>query len=269
MYKGIGIALALLASSTARASPWVKAPGAVFLEAGVSRFQEGVIFGERSDTGLDFDSTSYTIYGEVGLPLRSQILFSFPYVVARNRTLSGLGFVSHTIGDARIELDRSILDDPALPITAGLEVKLPLYTRAAEDDLPNEVSIYPSGSFPDPGDGNVDLLPKLSIGLSSLPYWLTAELGYRLRFGDFDDALFAAVSGGAFIIPESFAAFAYVSTDLSPGRQLVYVQLRALVRSTASWLPKFGLALGPGAVVYAAEARAGLDFSFSITYESP
>jgi hypothetical protein len=269
-------ALCCLWSVSAAAGPWVKKPAEAYLKLGVASFTAEESFNQGVSTGLAYTGVTGNLYAEVGLPSDLQLVVDLPYVMATNQSPQGVNYIQRTFGDARVELDYALL--PELPLTFGLETKIPLYTPVAmRQDSQIQAWDQSRNNFPDPGDGNIDITPKLMTGYSfyPVPAWITAELGYRLRLGGFVDGVFAAASGGVFVWPEHLALGVYANTVVNLGededltrratREFVYVQGYALL-TAAPLAPELSLTAGVGQIVYAKNSAAGQDLSLGVSY---
>lgn len=266
----------VLVSAPAWGGPWVKQPGDAFVKVGAAQFTAEESFNQGVSTGLAYTGLTSNLYAEVGLPSDLQVVLDLPFVVATNQSPRGVNYTQRVFGDARVELDYALL--PELPLALGLEAKIPLYTPVAQrQDAEIEAWASSRESFPDPGDGNLDLTPKLMSGYSfyPVPAWVTGELGYRLRLGGFVDGVFAAVSGGIFVWPEQVALGVYANAVLNLGededlsvratREFVYVQGYALI-TAAPLLPALTVTVGVGEIVFARNSAAGRDLSVGVSY---
>lgn len=267
----------LLMASSAEAGPWVKKPGEVYTKVGVASFEAEESFNQGVSTGLSYTGLTYNLYAEAGIVENLQAVVDLPFVVATNASPQGVNYTQRTLGDARFELNYAILPD--FPLTFGVETKIPLYSTIAErNDADIQAWSRSKIKFPDPGDGNIDITPKLLTGYSfyPVPAWITAELGYRFRLDGFSDGIFAAVSGGIFVVPDWVALGVFANTvinieeDEDPAeqatREFVYVQGYALI-SAKKFVDGVSLSLGFGNIVYAKNSAAGQDFSLGMSYE--
>lgn len=264
----------LAASATARAGPWVKKPGEAYVKAGATWFEAEEGFNQGISTGLAYTGITYNVYAEVGLPGDVQIVADVPLVLATNQSAAGVNYHNRTLGDARFEVDYALLPD--LPLTLGLEAKVPLYTPLADGG--SDIEQYPrsTAKFPDAGDGNLDLTPKLLFGYSffPVPAWATAELGYRARLGGFADGLHWALGGGIFAVEDvlAFGVFASgvvnLQEDEDPAAQQTkeygYGQAYVLVKGLPID-PDLGLTVSAGRIVYARNSSLGTDVSVGVS----
>jgi hypothetical protein len=271
---GLVAAALLAAASSASAGPWVKKAGEGYVKAGATWFEAQEGFNQGISTGLAYTGITYNIYGEIGLPGDLQLVADIPLVLATNQSSGGVNYHNSTFGDARFELDYALLPD--LPLTVGLEAKVPLYTPLAEGDA---LRPYPRSTekFPDAGDGNVDLTPKLLFGYSfhPVPAWATAELGYRARLGGFADGVHWSVGGGIFAVPDYLAFGVYTSgvinvqEDDDPAAQQTkefsYGQVYALGKGLP-FDPDLGLTLSVGRILHARNSSLGTDVSLGVSH---
>ena len=256
----------------------MNALGDGYLKLGLSYFSASESFNRGVPMGLDYDAITTNLYAEVGLPAGLQIIFDLPYVIATNTSDEAVAYTNHTLGDGRIQLDYAI--PVGIPLAVGVEVKIPLYQPVNEDAVDGLIDVdgrpWPTTVFPEVGDDNVDITPKVMIGYSMpFPMWISAELGYRVRLAGFADGIFAALSVGGFVWPDHIAVGAYsnaifnVQDDPEPEikatSESVYLQGYVLV-TAAPWQPDLGLTLAVGRIVRAENANTGTDFSVAISY---
>jgi hypothetical protein len=265
----------LIAASTASAGPWVKEVGEAFVKVAATAFQTEQGFNQGIATGLAYNAVTYNVYAEVGLPGGLQLVTDVPFVTAVNASPAGVNYRNRTFGDARFELDYALLPD--FPLTLGVETKVPLYAPIA--DQPEVAENYPrsASKFPDAGDGNVDVTPKLLVGWSfhPTPAWATAELGYRARFGEFADGLYWAAGGGIFVVPNHFAIGVYASGVLNleedadatraQTKEYGYAQGYLLLQGLPLD-PELGLNLSAGGIFFARNAARGVDFTVGLSH---
>ncbi|MEL6179093.1 MAG: hypothetical protein AAFS10_09070 [Myxococcota bacterium] len=265
-----------VAASDAEAGPWVRAPGSTFTKLNMAQFSADQSFNQGVDTGLQYVGTTFNIYHEMGLPYRLQLITDLPFVMGRNNSAEGVNYLNNTLGDARFELGYGLIE--GLPILLAVETKIPLYETVANDDETFEDFRATRTNFPDAGDGNTDVTPKIGFGVSfhPLPAWLTGELGYRVRYGGFADGIFASLGGGVFVLEDHIAlnffsnAVFNVEDDPNPEvratREFVYVQGSIFARHN-QWVEGLGISVGAGWLPYSQNAAAGRDISIGISYE--
>ncbi|MBH23277.1 MAG: hypothetical protein CMH57_02210 [Myxococcales bacterium] len=268
-------ALSLIAS-TGEAGPWVRKPGSTYTKLNLARFSADQSFNQGVDTGLQYMGTTVNLYNEIGLPYRLQLITDVPYVFGRNNSPQGVNYLNNTFGDARFELGHGLVE--GLPLLLAVEAKLPFYSTVADDDETFSAFSATRESFPDAGDGNVDVTPKVGAGYSfhPIPAWVTAELGYRVRLDGFADGIFASLGGGVFVLGEHVAlnmfsnAVFNVEDDPNPElratREFVYVQGSVFARYQP-WFEGLGLSVGVGWLPYTKNAAAGNDISVGLSYE--
>lgn len=276
----IGVALAVLplCASSVCAGPWIKDLGDGFVKVAFTSFEAEQSFNQGVSTGLAYVGQTTNVYAEAGLGGGFQLIGDLPLVVGTNTSPAGVNYVNATLGDMRLELNYGLLDG-VFPVALGVETKWPLYTPVAEQGA-GGAGAFPRSraNFPDPGDGNVDATFKVLSGVSLYPWpaWLTAELGYRTRFGGFADGIFAVLGGGAFLWPEHVAvgffsnAVVNVEEDPNPARrstrEFTYVQGYVLITGAPA-LPGLALTASVGSIITARNAARGDDFSVGVSYE--
>lgn len=125
-----------------------------------------------------FDDYSLYFYGEYGLFDRTTIILNLPSVkrsINETNTVRGTttGFLA---GDFELQVKYQFLDRPIVA-SALIGTKVPA-TYKVED-------------FPPLGNGKTDFDAKLLLGASlyPIPAYLTGDIGYRLRGGDFEDEI--------------------------------------------------------------------------------
>lgn len=262
----------------AEAGPWVHPFGHGYVKLGLSYFTAESSFQQGVPVGLSYDAFTTNVYAEVGLPARLQLIVDVPYVVATNTSDTAAEYHNHTFGDARVELDYGL--PVAFPLAVGVEVKIPLYGQVADMGSSGLIDVdgrpWPTTLFPDVGDDNVDITPKVMFGYSlGVPVWFTAELGYRARLNGFADGIYTALSVGGFVWPNHIAVGVYssavinVQEDRDPAvmatREFVFLQGYVLL-TAAPWQPDLGLTLGVGRIVHAENTNTGTDFSVGVSY---
>lgn len=285
----LGAALAFLGgallvwSAPAHAGPWVKEAGDGYLKLGLSQYEADESFNFGVATGLSYTGTLANLYAEFGLPGDTQLVADVPFVWGVNTSPQGVLYEQRSLGDGRFELDWAPLKALApadselrgLPLALGVEVKVPLYANLADRD---DVGAWDDSieKFPNAGDGNVDVTPKLLAGLSFHPFpgWATAELGYRARFGGFVDGLWLAGGAGVFVWPDWIALGVYgnalvnftedADLHVRASREFAYAQGYILLQSP--YAPGLGLNAGFGRLVWSRNASAGQDLSLGVSY---
>ena len=130
------------------------------------------------DYPVKFDDHAVYFYGEYGLFSRTSIILSAPTFKQSINEASGVrgkttGFVA---GDFELQAKYQFLDKPI--VASGLiGTKIPV--------------VYNVVDFPPLGNGETDYDVKLLLGFSlyPIPAYLTGDIGYRLRGGDFEDEI--------------------------------------------------------------------------------
>lgn len=125
-----------------------------------------------------FDDRAIYFYGEYGLFNRTTLILSAPTFkqsVNEANSLRGTttGFLA---GDIEVQAKYQFLDKPI--VASGLiGIKIP--------------AIYDPITFPPLGNGETDLDAKLLLGASlyPIPAYLTGDIGYRKRGGEFVDEI--------------------------------------------------------------------------------
>lgn len=276
---GALVVTALFCASQASAGPWVHELGHGYIKAGVTAFSAEESFNRGVAVGTDFNSVTTNVYGEIGLGNGIQLILDVPYIVATNTASTDIAYRHNTLGDGRFQLDYALI--PGLPLALGFEVKVPMYRSVSERDDGGVIDVdgetWPSTLFPEVGDDNIDLTPKVMIGygLRQWPAWMSLELGYKVRLSGFSDGISAAASVGAFVWPEHIALNLYASglfnlqDDINPelkaSKEFVYVQGSVLI-TAAPWQPDLGLSLFAGGIPWAQNSSQGMDFGAGISY---
>lgn len=186
-----GLLAALLTTCTsaaAHAGPWLLEQGAGYAKLAVSQFNTDTYYRGAEATELSFTGTTLSFYGEIGLPGPVQAIVSVPFVFAANHSSNDVSFRNNGFGDATIAVEVSPIEH--IPWVMGVQVAAPLYTLVSGRTLSAELGAE-KNSFPELGDGTVDLTAYGSVGTSLpvVPGWLTASAGYRKRFGEFSDGV--------------------------------------------------------------------------------
>lgn len=279
--KSLSVTLLIvaLAAPTASAGPWVQGFGHGYIKAGVNYFSASQSFVRGNPVDMAYRSVTTNVYAELGLPARLQFIMDLPYVVATNTASTDTEYRNHTLGDGRIELDFAPIE--GFPFSIGLETKLPLYDAVAEQGDGGVIQVdgetWPTAIFPEVGDDNIDLTPKLMIGhaFRTFPVWLSAELGYRARLSGFADGFYSSLGVGGWVWREHIALSVYgnavinLQDDANPDelatKEWAYVQGSATV-TAAPWMPELGLTFSVGRIVWANNSGQGTDFSSALSY---
>lgn len=266
------LAVAALWGSRAAAGAWIRPPGGTYVKASLSHYRSSESYGGLP--GAAYDSTSLSVYAEIGLPFQLQLTADLPLVIASQSDSQQPRRTQAWLGDARVSLERGLLQ---LPLSVGLEVKVPLYrslysrSQAGYVELGGE--LVPLASAPEIGDGNVDLTPRLLWGLSLHPFpgWLAAEAGYRWRLGGFGSGLYFAASGGAYLIEERLGVGVWMDAVKNLGvdlftREFVHLQIFILAKAPEH-VPGWHLTAGAGVTPLIRNGGRGFDLTFSVAWE--
>ena len=279
-------AVALLFGATADAGPWVASPGGGYVQGGVSYFsaQEGQREGVA--TGLAYQTTTFSLYGEFGLPGRLQLTTYVPYVLGVNVSgSSNVRYNHNSLGDMNFALDHAPIR--RFPFTFGVEVKVPGYDDPMQFEgatgIDNE--LFDASKFPVLGDNNVDVTPRVQIGksLGEIPVWMQMSVGYRFRScqlhgsgrcRDFRDGLVADASVGGWVWNRNLAVQLFVKGNVAlepdtintiPTEESLYVQGKLTFADEA--LGGVSTSIGVGGIPYANNAARGYDVSLSLAYQ--
>lgn len=279
-------AVFLLGPSSSEAGPWVPAVGDGYIQGGVSFFsaQEGQREGVA--TGLAYRTTTFSLYGEFGLPGRLMLTSYIPFVLGTNESeASGVLYRHDSLGDLTFALDHAPIR--SFPFAFGIEVKVPGYSDPSQYDGASGIDdvLFDEAKFPVLGDNNVDVIPRVQIGhsLSGFPMWMQMSLGYRFRScqlhgsgrcRDFGDGPVVDGSIGVWAWEEHLAVQLYTKGNIVtepdavntvPTEESLYLQGRVTLATSA--LPGASLAFGVGGIPYANNAANGYDLSFSLAYK--
>ena len=270
------IALLTALTTPALAGPWIHDLGAGYLEAGYAHFTGAERYTTGLPTGRDHRSDSATFYAEAGLGAGFQAVASLPWVRAVNESSGGVRYTNAWTGDLRLELDWG--PRLAIPLAAGLEVRLPTYRDPSEHDRVRDIEdeLLPSlvALFPDLGDANVDLLPKLMIGGAPMggDAWVALQVGSMIRLGSYDDSLWGALDAGIWLADRRLALAAYASGNKNyariasypAAREILYLRGKVLAPLAAS--PGLLVQVFGGGVPAAADAQPGWDVGAALAY---
>lgn len=264
------LAALLLCATWASAGPWVRSPGATWLQLGTTSFRS-----EQVPGALPYASDAVRLYGEVGLPGRFQVVAAVPFTQARH-TAEGpptTVYRNRGAGDLSLGLDRQLHTGTA-HLALGLELRTPLYpamdTHTEADGLDPELVPALLASFPELGEHVTDLTARLAAGWGLPGGWVTAGGGPRLRFGA-ASGVAVALGGGWWAVPEVVAFGCWTEGSLSAWwsalpRQdsltaLAQVHLRARTR-----LRGWGLSAHGGGVPWTWGGRRGASFGVAVTH---
>ncbi len=171
-------ALVLLVPSAAQAGPWVHSQDSHYAKVSYGAY---VSEGARGADGRLNDSVNYlgqtaALYTELGVAKKTQLTLWLPYVVARNETPGTSDrFFTAGVADALVGMERGgSLDEGRIPISFSIQAKVPLYDQSELAD-----------GHPSLGDGQVDLLPSISVGrgwaMGGVRGWVSGRVGYSYR----------------------------------------------------------------------------------------
>lgn len=220
IHAALALALSLGLVGSAQAGGWVRAPGHVYLELGLSGFAADGIWqldgSFLKQPELDYQAIGGRVYAEVGVWKDLAVGFSLPYTQATNTGADGLAFTRNDFGNLSLFTQYQIWRGFGA-LAAQLRVSTPLYegsvagvnqqTGWVSESLP-AYSLY----FPAMGDGSTDLSLQAQWGMS-LPVvsgWLTADLGPRFRSSGFGHTVDAALGIGVYVWPERLALTGHV-----------------------------------------------------------
>lgn len=276
-----GALFALLLPGPAQAGAWLREPGHFFVKLGSSF--ASLYDPEHAAFGLEQSATTFAVSGEVGLPWRFNLAFELPYIIATNTFRTEGRYSNHSLGDARLQVERGLLTSALL--TAALELKAPMYQALSAREPTGLVQIgprfYPVANFPEVGNGAVELTPKLLYGASfhPRPAWFNAELGVNVRFDGLAPGVYTAAGAGVWLWPYHLAVALYGRFNLffsappDPKRpkgqdlELSLYTSGTLILSGAPWLPWLKLFVSFGGVPASASARSGYDVGLGLAAE--
>ncbi len=272
---------ALLAPSSGQASAWIREPGHFFIQLGTS-------YATLNDPELAAFELQQTVlrlslFAEVGLPLRMNLAAEVPYLVATNEFALEDRYRNHSLGDARIQLEKGLFNSVLLSL--ALELKVPMYQTLSEREPTGLVKLdrqhYPIANFPEVGNGVVELSPKLIYGASlwPRPAWFTAELGANFRFAGLAQGFYTTIGAGAWLWPYhlalalharfhyNFAAPPDPKRPLGQEPEFGLYTAGTLIISTSPWIPWLKLFASIGGVPVASKGRSAFDVTFAVAIE--
>lgn len=179
-FTSMVVFLVIALPSIAMAGPWTKNPGEFYLKVGES-FYRATSY--RTGSGIEvsgtdyFSATSY-LYAEAGIWENLHLQTYIPLMYSR-AAIAGNSFSDFGPGDAQFAIQSSPLRLP-FPTSVRLEARVPLYGPP------------PTPQTPARGGQQLDAALWLSAGggLSSMPLYFYADLGYRYRSDiTFDDTV--------------------------------------------------------------------------------
>lgn len=188
------VALAVAAAPTgARAGPWARRAGSVYVRLGAARFEgRGAFLLGEGAAGVAFASNAAELYAEAGLGRALELDASFRVVDNRNERLDGA--VMSALGPEDLELALKWS-----PLGGSSRLAFTLGGRAAlYDRLPRAATL---DGTPQLGPGGFDLLTGAAWGVSFWPAraWITADVTHRLRFGGSSAGVRLRAEGGGYL----------------------------------------------------------------------
>lgn len=244
-------------TSAALAGAWTKAPGEVYAKLGADTF----VTTRYVAPDIDARKASYTglqlsAYGEVGLVERLQLTAALPFVVGSSVTTVDSAIdtfdvrtTSLSLGDLWVGPQVALLPDR--PLSLRLDAKVPLYGL---NGIGRRDPIY-GILYPAPGDGQVDLVPRLAGGLSHQALFAEAHAGWMFRTGlGWDDAARSFGDGPVFGVKGGAAASGWLGWLAFDGQLAVALQDR-----TRQWLTVSGGGGRRVAGAVSVEARVAYD----------
>jgi hypothetical protein len=268
----------------ARAGAWVREPGHTFAKLGFnySSSQDQL----ASVANLTRETATYALFAEVGLPWQMDVLVYLPYVVAANDYRYEARYVNHTFGDAHVQLDRAVTSKAALSVALDLKVPLyrSLYSGGSSGFVEVDHKLVAIASFPDVGNGVVELTPKVLYGKGfttfySRPGWVTAELGFRIRFAGLGHGLYLSAGAGTWVWPDHLALALFTSglVDFATPRSVTLPDGRPALGSLyvaggfiftlAPFAPWLKLLASGGGLAISTDGRTGFDVDVGLAVE--
>jgi hypothetical protein len=187
---------AVLLCPPAHAGPWIKKPLETYVKVHTSYYAGARHYDSPHSDDLRYSAWTISTYAEMGLPYGFQMLVALPFQWASHRSQTGLAFHNYGVGDIQIQVDYGIWD--GLPLSVGVEVKVPAYEDPDSLSAQSSLSSY-AASFPRLGDNGFDVVGHLQGGLSwpQLEGWFALDIAYRKRLASFQDALEGRLTTGA------------------------------------------------------------------------
>jgi len=280
---GLSFGLAVLGiapSNPAQAGGWVRAPGHIYVEMGVSGFVSDGIWqldgSFQANPELDYQAVGGRLYAEIGVWDRLAVGFSLPYTQATNTGLDGIEFTRSDFGNLTL-FGQYQLWQGFGALAAQLRVTTPLYEGGVagvnqqsgwvSESLP-EFSIF----FPAMGDGSTDVSLQAQWGmpLGFVPGWLTADLGPRLRTNGFGPSLDYALGVGVYVWPERVALTGHVEGWQRFGDDHEGPTSSLVQAGGGAWIPVaagFALTGRVSQVIDGAFTARGLGWSVGVGYQ--
>lgn len=247
--RGVGVVILAVVSapSGAEAGGWVRAEGESYvkLAAGVFRTAgywslDGALV-EAPE--LEYANLSASLYAELGVAPGVAFGLYLPFVWAQNTDVFDISYARSSLGDLDTFVQVQLLTEGRFVLATQVLLRVPLYagvltgvntqTGWVSESLPAF-----SAFFPAIGDGSLDVVPSLQLGvsLSPVPGWLTLEAGPRLRDQGFGATLNYSAGVGVYLWPDRVALTGRVGgwerlsrTSASPTSRLVSLGAGVLV----------------------------------------
>lgn len=179
----ITLGLVIICPKLLYAGAWAQPRGHYYSKFTFIYAQANSVFGVNAPT--EFTDYALYFYGEYGLFKRSTVILNAPFFKnSQNEANFIRGNSSgYLAGDIEIQAKYQFLDSPVVAsVLAG--VKLPV--------------AYDVADIPPLGNGKSDFDAKLLLGTSfyPIPIYLTGDVGYRLRGGEFVDEIHFGFEAG-------------------------------------------------------------------------
>lgn len=268
----------LLASAPAAAGPWTKSLKEVYVKLGQTFFLSDSYVNASGNvvSGTNYLGATTSVYFEVGLWKKLHLQAYLPYVIGINDPGDGSKFLRASGGDALLALQYGLPLPVDFPVAVKVEFKAPLYDVGG-------VEGGWSGSFPAPGDGQMDVTFWLSAGgsLSSIPLFFFAEVGYRHRTSLYvgrgnveQGALVDYGDGIAYFVQVGYTFFERVTASVNSGAILSFQDDKRtksyITLGPSLYVPiKWGLAAEASfdPMVYTRNSSPGLGFTVGLSFK--
>lgn len=201
---------------TALAGGWVRPEGESYVKLAAGVFRTAGYWeldGALVDTpALEYTNRSASLYAELGVAPGVAFGFYLPFVQAQNTDVFEISYARSSLGDLDSFVQVQLLREGRFALATQVLLRVPLYqgvltgvntqTGWVSESLPAF-----SEFFPAIGDGSVDVVPslQLGVGLHPVPGWLTLEAGPRLRNRGFGATLNYSVGVGVYLWPNWLA----------------------------------------------------------------
>jgi hypothetical protein len=258
----------------AAAGPWVREPGAWYAKASYAEFRTSAFVapGEGDEAPMAYVGRAASVYAEVGLVRRLQLVAELPWITASNRFPgSALAWTSSGLGSLRAGF--GLAPWPGVPVSASAIGRFPLHG-------------HPSalGFAPPLGEEQVDVDLVLAAGasppLGAQRAWGLLEVGWRERtrltfargprVADFDDAaLLRAQLGLVPVLAGRDLGWLFAEADAVVGvgdpRRAVTLGIGA----AGNLRRGVRLELGGGQVIDARQESLGWRWSLGLSHQRP